>query len=855
LDFLFFNCPKLKDYSILLNGTVFVINKRTPVPMKKTTSLLLLLFCFCMSSHSQVGIDTIPYEIEFRDDPVHLPVVESRALIEKLYLHTDRTYYYPGDDIWFKAYLIDAESRLLTDQSNNLHVDLIAPSSKIISSRVIRLDSGLGNGDFRLPEEIRSGRYKIRAYTNYMRNFSEQLFFNKEIFVVNSSDEKDGNPEQTNYVENKIQLSFFPEGGSLINNVSSIVALKAVNSLGKGCDVSGKIFSSEGDLITSFRSTHLGMGSFFLRPSPGLSYYSVCRWADSLDIRTELPRSISAGVTLGVLVNPDNELLITAKTNAQTLQLIKDDELILTFSTSKDVIRTMRFKISSPVTNFAVPADDLPNGILMLSLFTSEDLPLSERLVFIQKEATVSVKIVTDKPLYSKREPVSLRLSMSGESAIERNGNVSLAAVDGKLIENSLDYPRSISSWFLLESDVRGNIEDPSYYFDPSNPARLKDLDLLLRTQGWRDFAWKYDTIYFPPENGFTVSGRLGRFYSKKSIDSSRVSIGVFESNNTYFTSVQVDSSGRFRLSGLNIKGEAKLIVSGIDKKDRMKGLLTLDSIKYNPPNVSDSLAPGLIMTESTRSGLKTFYQISEAIRKKYKLSDTIGLGGVNIISERRKDPQTIKIETSRIKYGIPDAQLIVTEQMVSYPDLVAVLKGKIPGVEVVGYGGNYKIIMRGGSRTFMGQTAPLILIDGNPSTLDDMISMPIFIIDRIDVLKSYASTNIFGYEGNSGVLNIITKAGGSTYAGVSHSANLKIKGYNVSRIFYSPEHLSDSGSEYNPDLRSTLLWKPDINLVGDKELTVKFYNGDNTSMVRIIAEGITSTGIPITGKAEYEIK
>jgi hypothetical protein len=192
---------------------------------------------------------------------------------------------------------------------------------------------------------------------------------------------------------------------------------------------------------------------------------------------------------------------------------------------------------------------------------------------------------------------------------------------------------------------------------------------------------------------------------------------------------------------------------------------------------------------------------------------------------------------------------------MVSYPDPVAVLKGKIPGVEVVGYNGNYKIIMRGGSRTFMGQTAPLILIDGNPSTLNDMISIPIFIIDRIDVLKSYASTNIFGYEGNSGVLNIITKAGGSTYAGVSHSANLRIKGYNISRIFYSPEHSSDSGSDYNPDLRSTLLWKPDINLVDDKEVTVKFYNGDNPSMVRIIAEGITSTGIPVTGKAEYEIK
>ena len=54
--------------------------------------------------------------------------VDSLKVIEKVYLHTDRTYYYPGDDIWFKAYLIDAFDRSLSDLSRNLHVELISPS-------------------------------------------------------------------------------------------------------------------------------------------------------------------------------------------------------------------------------------------------------------------------------------------------------------------------------------------------------------------------------------------------------------------------------------------------------------------------------------------------------------------------------------------------------------------------------------------------------------------------------------------------------------------------------------------------------------------------------------------------------
>jgi hypothetical protein len=598
-------------------------------------------------------------------------IADSLSLFEKVYLHTDRSTYYIGEDIWFKAYLIDAMDHLLTDHSSNLHVDLISPSLKIISSRIIRLEGGLGNGDFKLPDSIKSGRYKLRAYTNYMRNFSDELFFTKAINVINSNDKQNGSQDTIKYVENNILMNFFPEGGSLIDNVSSIVAFKAVKSLGKGCDVTGRIYSSTGDLITTFRSTHLGMGTFFLRPIPGLSYYSIFKGADSIDVKTELPKSFSAGVILGVLLNENNEFLITIKTNPKTLSLISEQDLSLTFSRQKEIIKTMRFKVNSPVTNFVLPTDDLPDGILMLTLNTLEDLPLSERLVYIQRDAPSKILIETDKLLYSKREPVSLKISLSGDSSVERKGNVSLAVVNKSLTENTSPFPRNISSWFLLESDVRGIVEDPSYYFDPSNPDRFRDLDLLLCTQGWRDFAWKYEKTYFPPENGFTVSGRLRRYYVNKAIEGSRVSIGIFGNKSSFLTTVPVDSSGRFSLSGIDITGEARLIVTGIGKKDRLQGELFLDSVFYISPKVSDSLSPVSILVEKKWSSLKTYYEINEALKKKYKLSDTISLGEVNIIAERHKDPQTVKIESSRQKYVQPDAEVIITPQLQSYPYVV----------------------------------------------------------------------------------------------------------------------------------------------------------------------------------------
>jgi outer membrane receptor protein involved in Fe transport len=250
---------------------------------------------------------------------------------------------------------------------------------------------------------------------------------------------------------------------------------------------------------------------------------------------------------------------------------------------------------------------------------------------------------------------------------------------------------------------------------------------------------------------------------------------------------------------------------------------------------------------------LKTEFKIYEAIRKRYKLSDTIGLGEVNIISERHKDPQTLKVESSRLKYIKPEGELVVTDQMMGYNDILHLLNGKIPGLVVIG---DSSISIRGIS-SLKANLTPLILIDGNQATFGDLIRMPIPLVDRIDVLKSTFATNIYGFQGANGVINLITKAGGvpASYKSGEYSVSVKASGYYSARVFYSPQHLPESGSTDNPDMRFTLLWNPDINLENSGDVLLNYYNGDNSSIFRIVAEGLTSSGIPVTGTAEYEVR
>lgn len=823
--------------------------------MRKTI-LLLLIFNFLILGYSQTIKDSLLTNKTYSLNLLGQTNNDSSVFIEKVYLHTDRNYYFLGDDIWFKAYLIDASDRILTNHSNNLHVELISPDSKILNSSVIRLEDGLGNGDFKIAENLPSGKYRIRAYTNYMRNFGDQLFFNKEIFVVSSAAKSNESDKNQKYVNNKVELNFFPEGGSLVDNVASIVAFKAVDATGKSCDVSGKVYSSIGDLITTFKSAHLGMGSFILKPITGLSYYSVLEEGAGTETRINLPKSFDKGVVLNASVNQNNELLITSKTNPQTLPILLNNDLILTISARKIVVKQISFRIRSLTNLLSISTNDLPDGILMLTLSTLENLPICERLIFLQLDNNLKISIQPDKNIYKKREPVSMKLSLYGDSVKQHEAFLSLTAAESNLTDNTLGYPSSITSWFLLESDIRGPVEEPSYYFDPSNQDRIKDLDLLLRTQGWRDFEWKYNNnVGYTREVGFTISGKLRKNMVDKPIPNAKVNIGIFKSDNNILMTVPTDSSGKFRLEGVDLTGEAQLAVTAVGKKGQIQGLLLLDSIRYSPALMPSHTATNYFELKENVNTLEQEYEVIYNIKEKFRLSDTINLGGVTIISKKPLDLQTVKLENSRALYGSPDNELLVTPQLQAYHDPIEMMQGKFPGVDIRKNPSGYTINIRG-THTINGNTQPLFLIDGIKSDMDAIMGLPIQFIDRIDVLKSAGSTALYGMQGTNGVISIITKTAEALtpYIPIDYSKNVKISGYDAPRIFYSPQYTPKSES-YNPDLRTTLLWKPDISLRSGEDLLIKYFNGDNSSDIKIIVEGITSTGIPITGKTEYIVK
>ena len=102
--------------------------------------------------------------------------------IEKIHLHFNKPFYIVGDTIWFKAYLVNAANEL-TEHSKILYVDLISESNFVLKSIKVPLVAGLGWADIPLAKEFPGGNYRIRAYTNWLRNFGTEYFFQKVIPV------------------------------------------------------------------------------------------------------------------------------------------------------------------------------------------------------------------------------------------------------------------------------------------------------------------------------------------------------------------------------------------------------------------------------------------------------------------------------------------------------------------------------------------------------------------------------------------------------------------------------------------------------------------------------------------------
>ena len=517
-------------------------------------SLLLLVLSIVAAVANADGFDDLQQALE-----------QNAQVQEKVYVHTDNTCYFVGDTLWYKAYVLRADNLQPTDMSRLLYVELLSPDGLVVErQRIIVSSHGFTCGQFVLQDSLYSGYYELRAYTRWMLNFNvghrhytrddRHLFYNNQmaadffrewdglfsrVLPVYSKPDRRGDydakymyqrPKQDvrRLPKEELRCHFYPEGGQLVEGLSSRVAFELTDQYGQAVDLSGTL--SDG---TSIATDYMGRGSFLVesagRKGEGGRPKARFTWRGK-DYSFNLPKAQREGVTLK-LSDRDVSLCFSPSFQGQSLAVaVLCRGRLVSFQ-----------KITTPVQGaLTLPLQSVPTGVNELLVFDANRNILASRLFFVNNhDMEVPLLVSTaGKTDFDPYEPIPLDVALSPSSPLSED--VSDMPISVSIRDAHTDDPTyadgSMLSELLLTSDLKGFVAHPAYYFESDDAEHRSRLDLLMMVQGWRRYR-PVKSLRYTPERSLTIDGSVHKMLGLETMQ--RDQIAALNSRETVFQEQQ----------------------------------------------------------------------------------------------------------------------------------------------------------------------------------------------------------------------------------------------------------------------------------------------------------------------------
>ena len=532
---------------------------------------ILFLLSFCLSLAIAWG-EIPPAKVIFQQYMNQAQTFANNFPREKAYLHFDNTSYYVGDTIWFKAYVTLAEKQTFSPISRPLYVELVDQTGHITDKQIIKLTQGEGNGQFVLPHSMLSGYYEVRAYTRWMLAFSEPQYFSRTfpIYQLTNSDKLERSittyelsPSMENRpleTKEKLSVRFFPEGGQLVEGVTSQVAFKAESKDEGNIELSGTIYTKEGAEISSFETLHDGMGHFKYTPSAQPAVAKVDFQGKKYEFT--LPQALPNGYVLST-VNNAGALLVKVSCNAATPQ---DTLAVFISHQGRPYVHQLISCRADTPQEFILPTRKLPAGVLQVSLINRAGNTLCERFVFSNPRAPLQLSAEGLKEVYTPYAPIRCELQVKNAKGEPISGDVSVSIRDA-VRSDYLEYDNNIFTDLLLTSDLKGYIHQPGYYFASPSPRKQTELDILLIVHGWRkyDMSQAISTAPFTPlqlpEAQLVLNGQVKSTILKNKLKDIALSVIVKKDDQFITGGTVTDENGRFTIPVEDFEGTTEAVI------------------------------------------------------------------------------------------------------------------------------------------------------------------------------------------------------------------------------------------------------------------------------------------------------
>lgn len=862
------------------------------------------------------------------------------SLSEKIYLQLDGNVYTNNQTVWFKAIVTNATDHKPTSLSGVLYVELISPDEKITRKKLVKIENGIGDGFFQLHESDMTGRYLIRAYTQWNQNFGEALIFKEYIkiypssskeeenpitnialvekqpgkfwfnatlnpFAVDSLHEKklkvyitlDGKKDSLSIKRNRdekysidypvpadgqlitlnmttnnlinysktialdqdlIDFQFFPESGALVDGLPGKVAFKVLDLSGNGKKVTGDIVDEGGRVITSFKSNALGMGVFAITANSDVDYYAklASKSDEGLSLKYPLPKAVPEGNILSVRKAQD-KIHLTASSN----YLVNDSVYIHVRSRGlKQYL--IKGTLKEGEIGFFISAIQLPDGIIEFTLMDSKQ-PLAQRLYFNERlSERLDIEISTKKNSYVQREKTTLDISIADDQNKAVSANLSVLVINKEQLGLVQNMRQNILTYLLMDSELKGNIEKPGYYFREENTTRYQDLDALMLTQGWRGYLYNNisgDTLLTPPEYMLNLSGSVKTSFSGKR-KKREVELTMMTFNEPRLIQSQTTNDfGRFHFNINDQYGpDLNVVIQSANKAGKKKDYTILldkkimPSISFDQKKSIDkvnSMFNFIVDKNQERKMVDDAFRLSEGIT----YLDEVVIEEYQITPEREKvlkrlgkpdvviDGDAIREKEEEWSYGLYSVLLF------SFPNDIAIRRVGGPGgflyAKVLGGFGPTLVVIDG---------IPVLnynyhLIPGIPPSEVKSVEIIRGAKDFLNLfLEVVPDADPFSAPGAGDVISIYTHAGKGLRGSRSPKGLIQtsVPVFSPRREFYKPKYEKLLPKDWvKPDLRALLHWEPTIKTDSQGRASTSYYNADNIGETVVVVEAISDDG------------
>ncbi|MCY1517758.1 hypothetical protein D9M68_524560 [compost metagenome] len=413
----------------------------------------------------------------------------------------------------------------------------------------------------------------------------------------------------------------------------------------------------------------------------------------------------------------------------------------------------------------------------------------------------------------------------------------------------------SIYASLLLSSDLRGNVENPNYYFTGYDEKKAAALDVLLLTQGWRRYSWKEVLLGQIPPVKFSAEQDLsihGKVIDRGGRGVPGLKVNLLAAKQMLFLDTITNGEGHFHFKDLDIEDSAEVIIRarGLKGKDNVRitiqqpespAVITLKEEFGNEASDPADTAMNAYLTKTAH--------LFEQMEKSGRIIQGTTLKEVEIIT-KKKTPE-IKGSVYPFAAAPPD-YTFEPDKLQEMVNLETHLKG-LMGIIVAGN----KILGRN-PKNIKKPIGPMVILL-NGSIIEDLSGINPKALTGVQIIKgSTAAENMSGaLMLNAALLEEYKQSPEYgivflTMAGIPDKflkaerpeglVQVAFNGYHYAREFYAPRYETQKEKPLN-DYRSTLFWKPDIITGEDGKVMFDFFTSDETGHYCITLEGIGANG------------